>query len=218
MTDRTLDADLKAGAESSAFNYIVFVKLAFPSGTVYVHNGVGTYSFGGDDYLGVGSFGSIDVMEDSLDLNSKPVNLTLSSITSEIIDAIKVDDVFGRDADVYLGALNEHGELQGTPDNWFSGHMETVELSLGKQDGIKIRLQSRASRLQLRNNKRYTLEDHQADFPGDLFFEFLPCLQEAEVTWGGEKVRTGFVNTDGFTGDGRGGNRPRDRHRGGRHR
>ena len=85
MTDRTLDADLKAGAESSAFNYIVFVKLAFPSGTVYVHNGVGTYSFGGDDYLGVGSFGSIDVMEDSLDLNSKPVNLTLSSITSEII-------------------------------------------------------------------------------------------------------------------------------------
>jgi len=198
MTDRTLDADLKAGAESFAFKYIVFAKLAFPSGTVAVHNGVGTYSFGGDDYIGVGSFGSIDVIEDTLELKSNPVNLVLSSIPPEIIDGIKVDDVFGRDADIFLGALNEHGELQGTPDNWYSGHMETVELTLGEIDGIKIRLQSRASRLQLRNNKRYTLEDHQVDFPGDLFFEFLPFVMEAEVVWGGERVRFGFVNTAGI--------------------
>jgi len=198
MTDRTLDADLKAGAESVSFKYIIFAKLAFPSGTVTLHNGVGTYSFGGDDYLGVGSFGSIDAVEDTLELKSNPVNLTLSPITPEIIDAVKTDDVFGRDADIFLGALNEHGELQGTPDNWYSGHMETVELSLGRVDGVKIRLQSRASRLRLRNNKRYTLEDHQADFPGDLFFEFLAFVMEAEVRWGGERVRGSHVNTDGL--------------------
>jgi len=199
MPDRVLDADLLAGAESVAFKYIVFVKLAFDAGTVFIHNGVGTHIFNGDSYLGVGAFGAIDVLEDSLDLSSKPVDLTLSSITPEIIDSIKTDDVFGRDADIYLGSLDENDQLQGTPDNWFSGHMETVKLSLGKIDGVQIRLQSRASRLQLRNNKRYTLEDHQADFPGDLFFEFLPFLQEAEVVWGGERVRTGFRNTEGFT-------------------
>jgi len=205
MTDRTLDADLEAGATSSVFNYIVFVKLAFPSGTVYVHNGVGTHSFGGDDYLGVGAFGGISAIEDTLKLASKPVSLTLSSITPEIIDAIKVDDVFGRDADIYLGALDVDGQLEGTPTNWYSGHMETVELIIGSDDGLKIRLQSRASRLRLRNNKRYTLEDHQADHPGDLLFEFLTALQDAEVNWGGEQVRTGFVSNDGLTGDGGGG-------------
>ena len=209
MTDRTIDASLKAGAESAEFKYIILVKLAFDAGTVYIHNGVGTHVFAGNNYLGVGAFGSVSALEDSLDLKSKPVNLTLSSITPEIIDAIKSDDVFGRDADIYIGVLDNDGQLEGTPDNWFSGHMETVKLSLGKQDGLQIRLQSRASRLKLRNNKRYTLEDHQADFPGDLFFEFLPFLQEAEVTWGGERVRTGHVNTQGFTGDG---NDSRDRH------
>jgi hypothetical protein len=217
MTDRTLDADLQAGSASAVFNYVIFVKLAFPSGTVYVHNGVGTYSFGGDDYLGVGGFGSIDALEETLSLNSRPVSLTLSSITPEIIDAVKTDDVFGRDADIYLGALNEHGELQGTPDNWFSGHMENVELNLGSTDGLKIRIQSRASRLRLRNNKRYTLEDHQKDYPGDLFFEFLPALQDAQVIWGGEQVRTGFTNADGLGNDGNGGGgggRPRPPARG----
>ncbi len=200
MTDRTLDADLEAGAISPEFNYIVFVKLAFPSGTVFIHNGVGTHSFGGDDYLGIGAFGGINVLEDTLTLTSKPVKLTLSSITPAIIDAVRIDDIFGRDADVYLGSLDADGQLEGTPTNWFSGHMETVNISLGSNDGIEITLQSRASRLRLRNNKRYTLEDHQADHPGDLFFEFLSALQDAEVTWAGERVRTGFQNTDGLDG------------------
>lgn len=205
MTDRTLDADLLAGATSAEFGYVVFVKLAFPSGTVYVHNGVGTYLFGGDDYLGVGAFGSIEGVEDNLGLQSNPIDLTLSSITPEIIDAVKTDDVFGRDADVYLGAINADQQLLGTPENWFSGHMEKVDVLLGKNDGIKIRLQSRASRLRLRNNKRYTLEDHQRDYPGDKFFEFLSPLQDAQVVWGGEKVRTGFQNTGALGGDGGGG-------------
>jgi hypothetical protein len=194
MTDRTLDADLQAGAQSSRFNYVVFVKLAFPSGTVYAHNGVGTYSFGGDDYLGVGAFGKIDVLEDTLDLQSKPVSLQLSSITPGIIDAIKTDDVFGRDADVYLGAVDEEGQLVGTPENWYSGHMETVKVVLGSEDGVAIQLQSRASRLSLRSNKRYTIEDHQADFPGDLMLEFLPVLMDVSVSWAGQQIRTGFQN------------------------
>ena len=211
MTDRTLDADLEAGATSPEFKYIVLVKLAFPSGTVFVHNGVGTHSFGGDDYLGVGAFGSIDAMQDTIDLISKPVTLTLSSVTPEILDAVRDDDIFGRDADIYLGALDDGDQLEGTPDNWFSGHMETAGVVLGSIDGIKIRLQSRASRLRLRNNKRYTLENHQVDFPGDLFFEFLPYVMNAEVTWAGEQVRTGFRNTSGLIDDTTG---PRGRPRG----
>ncbi len=198
MTDRTLDSNLQAGAESAEFKYIVFVRLAFPSGTVFLHNGVGTHSFGGDDYLGVGGFGSIDVMEDTLKLRSKPINLTLSSVIPEIIDAILTDDIFGRDADIFIGALDDGYQLIGTPDNWYSGHMETVQVILGEEDGIKIRLQSRASRLRLRNNKRYTLEDHQTDYPGDRFFEFLPALMDAEINWGGEMVRTGFQSGDGL--------------------
>jgi hypothetical protein len=218
MPNRVLDANLQAGAESAVFNYIVFIKLDFPSGLVCLHNGVGTYSFGGNDYLGVGAFGTISAIEDTTDLVSKPIQLTLSSISGGIIDAIKTDNVFGRDADIYLGVLNDVGQLLGTPDNWYSGHMEIPSLTLGRDDAIQVSLQSRASRLRLRNNKRYTIEDHQTDYPGDLFFEFLSQLMDAQVIWGGEKVRTGFINHDPLGGsDGGGRRRPGGRSGGGSH-
>ena len=111
MSQRTIDSTLQTNAESAAFNYVLFVDLAFPNGTVYAHNSVGTISFGGNDYVGVGAFGSIDIMRESVDLVDQPIRVTLSSITPELIDAIKIDDVYGRDANIYIGAMTEDNQL-----------------------------------------------------------------------------------------------------------
>lgn len=201
MTERNIDAALKSAAQSGEFGYIVFVALDFPTSYLYLHNGVGTYTFGGNDYLGVGGFGSIDAVEETTQLVSRPINLTLSSITQEIIDEVKTQNLYGRDADIYVGAINSEGELLADPDNWWSGYMENVHVLLGQENGIQIRLQSRAARLRARNNKRYTLEEQQRDHDGDIIFEFLPSLMDAKVQWGGEQVRTGFTNTSGLGGD-----------------
>ena len=205
MSQRSIDGDLQASAESPDFKYVILVDLAFPSGNVRVHNSVGTYSFGGNDYLGVGAFGSISAMEESIALVDNPIRLGLSSITPEIIAAIQTDDVYGRDADIYLGNLVDN-QLQGTPTNWISGYMEFASLSIGEESGVVIQVQTRAARLKQRNNKRFTLEDHQQEFPGDKFFEFLPALQDSiSVNWGGMAVRTGSVggttSNDGKTDD-----------------
>lgn len=200
MSERVINADLKTASQSPEFSYVLFIALDFPSGYVRLHNGVGTYTFGGNDYLGVGAFGSIDVIEETSKLNDKPINVMLSSITPEIIDEVKTENIFGRDGDLYVGAITSGGELIADPDNWWSGHMDNVELLLGEENGVKIRLQSRASRLKHKNNKRYTPEEQQRDHAGDLIFEFLTSLKEAKVVWGGEQVRTGFTNTAGLGG------------------
>jgi len=189
--DRDLESNLQAAAESATFKYVVFVSLSFPSGTVYVHNSLGTITWGGNDWLGVGGFGSIDTMEENIKLVDNPVSISLSSITPEIIDAIKTDDIYHRSADIYLGTLNEADELVGTPMNWVTGYMEYASLSVGAENGLAISIQTRASRLRTRNNKRYTIEDHQADYPGDVFFEFLWAIKELEVSWGGADVSIG---------------------------
>ena len=36
--------------------------------------------------------------------------------------------------------------------------------------------------------RRYTHDDQQIDFPGDLGFEFVPKLQELNLVWGGQNV------------------------------
>jgi hypothetical protein len=195
MSERALDPNLKATAESADFRYVVFVDLAFPSGNVRLHNSVGTFSFGGNEYYGVGGFGTIEAMVDSVQLVDNPVKLVLSSITPEIIDAIKTDDIYKRDADVYLCALDADGQLDGIPDNWINGFMETAELNIGKENAVVINIQTRASKLRKRNNKRFTIEEHQREFSGDLFFEFLPYLIDAEVQWGGGKIGGGGASS-----------------------
>ena len=193
MSERNLDSELQSSAESSAFNYVVFVDLSFPTGNVRVHNSVGTISFGGNDYLGVGAFGNISAMEETIDLVDNPIQIGLSSITPEIIAAVKTDDIYGRDADIYIGALDQEGELQGTPTNWVSGYMEHSSVLIGEDNSVMIQIQTRAAKLKQRNNKRWTLEEHQVENPGDVFLEFLASLQDSvSVNWGGKEVATGI--------------------------
>lgn len=200
MSERDLDADLKANSQKAEFRYVIFVELAFDSGTVRAHNSVGTLSFGGNDYLGVGALGSIEPIQESIQLVDNPVTLALSPVDEGILTAVRDEDIYGRAADIYLGALDENGELTGTPTNWLSGYIDYPSAKVGVEDGIAITIQTRAAKLKKRNNKRYTLEQHQKDYPGDRFMEFLPYVKEVEVPWGGEKVRTGFVSGDGITG------------------
>jgi len=199
MSERTLDSDLRAGAVSGVFGYVIFVALDFPSGILYAHNGQGTYSYGGNDYVGVGAYGSISVLNESVDIVDNPITLTLSSITTEIIEAIRNDNIYGRDATISVGSINEHMELLGTPTVWIDGYMEKKALNIGDTDTVSITIQDDSAKLNQRNNKRFTLEDHQAEHPGDLFLEFLPYVQNAQVEWAGGPVRTGFQNTGGFT-------------------
>jgi hypothetical protein len=56
---------------------VSFAKLEFPSGTVYVHNSLGTYTWGGQDWLGVGDLGSISQVEEGLDVSPYAITLTL---------------------------------------------------------------------------------------------------------------------------------------------
>lgn len=204
MSERSLDVDLKSGSQSSVFSFVVFVELSFPSGTVRVHNGIGTYNFNSNDWLGVGALGGITMIEETIDGVPTPITLSLSSINEDIISAIRTDNVYGRDAKIYLGAINPDQELQGTPTLWVDGYIEKKVISLGQESEVGIVIQDDAARLNQRNNKRFTLEDHQSDWPDDKFFEFLPVVMNAEVTWAGEKVRSGFTNEDGLGGSGSG--------------
>jgi len=202
VSERELEAGLKAAAQSAVFNYVLLVDLAFPSGVVYAHNSIGTISFGGNDYLGVGALGSIGVINESSELVDQPINLGLSSIDSSIIDAIKTDDVYGRDANIYIGVLDVDGGLVGTPTNWVAGYMDTTSIVIGDQNSISIKIQTKSAKLRQKNNKRWTLEDHQFKYPGDRFFEFLPYVILAQPTWAGIQVRTGFTNfNDGLNDD-----------------
>ena len=74
---RGFPADVATALAQQHVAIVSFAKLEFPSGTVYLHNSLGTYTWGGQDWLGVGDLGSISQVEEGLDVSPYAITLTL---------------------------------------------------------------------------------------------------------------------------------------------
>lgn len=200
MSERSLGTELKSSAQSPAFTYVIMAKIQFENTPLYTHNGVGKITYDGNNYLGVGSFGRIEPYIETLELSEQPIRLQLISLDDDIITEINDYNMFGADVDLYIAAVDEANQLDGTPFNWLVGHVERPSMIVGERNILTLDIQTRASRLKKKNNKRWTLEEHQKQYPGEVALMYLPYITNATPTWAGERVRTGFANRGSITG------------------
>ena len=137
---------------------VAFAKLEFPSGTIYVHNSLGTYTWGGQDWLGVGDMGSISQVEEGLDVSPYAITLTLSGLDATISSAALTEDYYLHPVTVYLGVLNAEDVLIDTPTQIWAGFMDQMNMSVGADGGDAIQLiaESELSRFNKSLNLMYT--------------------------------------------------------------
>ena len=165
---------------------VTFAKLEFPSGTLYVHNSIGTYTWGGQDWLGTGDFGEISQIEEGADVSPYKITLTLSGLDATIAGAALNEDYYMHPATVYLGALDADDVLIADPTVVWEGAMDQMNISVGADGGDSIQLtaESELARFDKSSNKKYTHSQQQNDYPGDLLFEFMADIEDAKIRWG----------------------------------
>ena len=64
---RGLSSAVETALSQQHVAIVTFAKLEFPSGTVYVHNSIGTYNWDSQDWLGVGDLGAIGKVQEGQD-------------------------------------------------------------------------------------------------------------------------------------------------------
>ena len=165
---------------------VTFVQLAFPSGTVYLHNSIGTYTFGGKDYLGVGDLGAISPLEEGADISPYQITLSLSGLDSTIAGAALTEDYYMHAVTVLLGVLNADDALLADPTVVFEGFMDQMNISVGADGGdvITLTAESELARFDKASNIKYTAIQLQSEFSGDLALEFMPDIEGAKIRWG----------------------------------
>ena len=168
---------------------VTFAKLEFPSGTVYLHNSLGSYTWGGQEWLGVGDLGSISQVEEGLDVSPYAITLTLSGLDATISGAALTEDYYLHGVTVYLGALNTDDVLIDTPTQIWAGFMDQMNMTVGADGGDAIQLvaESELSRFNKSLNLMYTNTAQQERSTGDLFFNFLHRIEGAKINWGSRK-------------------------------
>ena len=165
---------------------VTFVQLAFPSGTVYLHHSLGTYPFGGNDYLGVGDLGAISPLEEGADISPYQITLSLSGLDSTIAGAALTEDYYMHAVTVLLGVLNADDALLADPTVVFEGFMDQMNISVGADGGdvITLTAESELARFDKASNIKYTDIQLQSEFSGDLALEFMPDIEGAKIRWG----------------------------------
>lgn len=168
---------------------VTFAKLEFPSGTVYLQNSLGSYTWGGQEWLGVGDLGSISQVEEGLDVSPYAITLTLSGLDATISGAALTEDYYLHGVTVYLGVLDADDVLIDTPTQIWAGFMDQMNMTVGADGGDAIQLvaESELSRFNKSLNLMYTNTAQQERSIGDLFFNFLHRIEGAKINWGSRK-------------------------------
>jgi hypothetical protein len=181
---RGLSAGNLSAIAQSHIRPIVFVKLEFDGGTEYVHNAVGTFTWGSQTWTGIGAVGQISALEEGLDLSPFGVTMQLNALNPDLMAIATGEEVFNRRVTIYIGYLDENGALVADPQERWSGYMDHVSIRLGGEDGIMLQCENDFRFFDRANGSLFTDEDQQRRYPGDVFFEFLDQMIDAQITWG----------------------------------
>jgi hypothetical protein len=159
-------------------------RLDFASGIVAANTGVSTIPFGGDDYLGVGTFGDVSPVSESVASKPYSISLTLSGVPAALISVTLNEQYQGRDAKIFLAMLDSEHQLIADPVLLFRGRIDTMDMVIGETATISMTVQSRMADWDKPRVRRYNHEDQIVNHPTDKGFEFTPQMVERTLVWG----------------------------------
>jgi hypothetical protein len=163
---------------------VALVELEFSSGTTRNHTGVGTITWNGNDYQGLGNLGSMGAIEEANDLQAQGFTLTLSGVNPANVALALGEQYQGRAARVYIALLDANHQLIGEPIGPFRGRMDTMDAEIGQEAKLTLTIYSRLADWERARIRRYNNADQQAQFPGDKGMEFVEQMVEKELVWG----------------------------------
>tara|TARA_R100000664_G_scaffold34142_1_gene54338 strand:- start:3984 stop:4613 length:630 start_codon:yes stop_codon:yes gene_type:complete len=161
------------------------VKAEFDTGDVRVWSGKGDLTISSETYLGAGTLLSVSPVEDSADLSSRGMSVSLSGMDDTVLNYALTENYQNRPITLYLGYLSGgSNEVVGTL-NVFKGRMLSMSISDDPSGSvITIDCENRLIDLERPSNLRYTKESQEFLHSGDKAFDYVSSLQDKEILWG----------------------------------
>jgi hypothetical protein len=181
-----------AALKAAVLYPVIFVEAAFVAETIRLWTGLGDGSFNGQTWQGMGSLLGISTVEEGSTVEAKGITISLSGIDPvllpECLNAFQV----GLPVTVFLGLGDGAGNLIPSPVVAFAGRMDqpTIEADATTAT-ISVACESKLLDLNTPLPYRYTNQDQQIFFPGDLFFAWVNSIQNVPIQWDNPSANQG---------------------------
>jgi len=188
---RNITTAFNTALQGKVVTPIIGTELDFSDGILRFWNGYGNLTMvaGGSSkvFTGLGDFLGLSPVSESSTLQMSGITLSFTGIKSSLISTALSANYTNRNGSVYLGLYDTSNNIIADVYTLFQGKMDVLNISeQGNTSTITLNIESRLISFDLPSDRKYTLEDQKVDFPNDLGFEFIPDLQDKEITWGKE--------------------------------
>ena len=156
----------------------------FNSGTIRAWSGIGNLSWNSQTWTGTGTLLTISAVQENSDTSANGITASLSGIPASLISLALSECSQGDLGYVYLGFIKNNA-IVSDPVLLFEGRLDIPAIEEnGETAVVSISYESRLIDLDRPRESRYTNEDQQRAFPGDLGMEFVADLQDKNLVWG----------------------------------
>lgn len=186
MAARDLTSGMAAAVAAGTVRPAMFLEGEF-AGSQFLRlwTGVGTYAWNGHDWIGGGQLLSLSVIEETADNKAVGFAVTLSGMPSANISLALQSARQGKPGKLWLALFDANGALIADPYLVRRGRFDVMVIDdAGDTCTIQAQYEDRLIDLERPRGRRYTNEDQQIDYPGDLGFAYVPSLQDMQITWG----------------------------------
>ena len=182
-----IDASITSRLDADHLLLGMAVRMDFDTDEIRVWTGVGELTINSLVYTGAGTLLSISDIEDTAELKSAGVNLTLSGMDQTVLSYALAENYLNRPITIYLvftdGGSND---LAGAMVS-FVGRMISMTIT-DDPNGSTIALQAENRLIDLSrpSNLRYTNASQQYISAGDTAFRYVAQMEDLEIVWGKE--------------------------------
>jgi len=189
--------DLSSGVSSTLNDDVIYpffaVELNFDSGTftaadgttqdrvLRLWTGLGTLTYGGNQYFGTGNMLDISSIEESTEIAAKGATITLSGVPSQVVSLALSEPYQGRECTIYFGMTSAQSSLTEV----FTGYMDQMSIDEGPESStVQLTVENKLIDLERPRVGRFTSEYQKSIYSEDKGFDFVESLQEQKLTWG----------------------------------
>jgi hypothetical protein len=173
-----------AAVQSPVVRPVWLGQILFPGNPVRVNTTERDLFAFGHTWTGAGALVSIDQIRETASLEAVGLKCTLASVPNNLLFSALDDSHFGSVAELYTAFLDDNWQIVGTPILEYRGRVDDTAAQLGRDTGfIEVNLESRFADFLRPRLRRFTADQHLAQYPNDPFFEFVQDVNEGVLVW-----------------------------------
>jgi hypothetical protein len=131
MSGRGLPSTYTTALDTGYWRPVVFVSIELAETTIRVHSYVGDITWGANTWSGIGTFGSIDVIEEGEQVSPYALTMTLSGIDTTLAPEAIAGGLDQAPVTIYYGMLDSGAALLADSGTATAGAASTITLQVG---------------------------------------------------------------------------------------